>query len=45
MKAFLDEWNVLLVTALILHWQESGENPFIFCYRIGVRLTARLRRV
>jgi hypothetical protein len=44
MKTFLNEWNVLLLTFLVLHWQESAENPLVFCYRMGVRLTARMRR-
>lgn len=44
MKALLNEWGLLLLIAFILHWQESGENPAVFCYRIGVRLSACVHR-
>ncbi len=44
MKALWNQWGLPVVTAWVLHWQECGENPAIFCYRMGVRLSARVRR-
>ena len=35
------EW-LWLVTLSGLYWQESGENPLVFCYRIGWTLLATL---
>ena len=34
------EWGPAMVAFLTLRWQESCENPAVFCYRIGSGLLA-----
>jgi len=34
------EWMPTVVAYLTLSWQESCENPAVFCYRIGSGLLA-----
>lgn len=36
-------WGAAAVVALVVLWQECGENVGVFCYRIGSRLFARAR--
>ena len=38
-------WWLIRANMLVLLWQECGENPAVFCYRIslGVFATARAR--
>ena len=37
------EWVPAMVAFLTLRWQESCENPAVFCYRIGSGLLAEGR--
>jgi len=37
------EWMPTVVAYLTLSWQESCENPAVFCYRIGSGLLAGRR--
>ena len=37
------EWLPAMVAFLTLRWQESCENPAVFCYRIGAGLLAERR--
>lgn len=34
-------WNVAPIVALMVLWQECGENLGIFCYRIGLSFFSR----
>lgn len=36
-------WWLLLVCAVVVLWQECGENPAIFCYRIGWEAISKVR--
>ena len=36
-------WWLLPVVAVVVLWQECGENLAIFCYRIGCEVIANLR--
>lgn len=37
------KWVPTLVAYLTLNWQESCENPALFCYRIGSGLLSKQR--
>ena len=39
----LGMWGLGVVVALIVLWQECGENLGVFCYRMGFGLFARAR--
>jgi hypothetical protein len=36
-------WWLLLVCAVVVLWEECGENLAIFCYRIGWEVISNLR--
>ena len=36
-------WWLALFGALVAVWQETGENPALFCYRIGLDAFSSVR--
>jgi hypothetical protein len=36
-------WWILLISTIAVLWQESAENPALFCYRIGWGTLLNLR--
>jgi hypothetical protein len=37
-------WWITAIAPICILWQECGENPALFCYRMGVTLYARSLR-